>query len=303
MRITTANSFETSVGSLARRQTDLNEAQTQMTSLKRVNKASDDPASAAIAERALASVTRIDFSKRAVEASRNVMTQTESTLGDAGELMQQAREALVAAGNASYSSKERLTLSNQISGIRDQLLKLANEADGAGNYLFGAQGSDQPPFVDAVPTRTGVVFQGVAGHLDTASATDLPLSTDLSSTWQDVFASLDQAVVDLGDPANATLTSVQVTALNTTNLGRVDGALNALQSARAAAGEALNRADGITGRLDTQKVLSQTDRANAEDLDMVQAISEFQNKQSGYDAALKSYSMVQRMSLFQYLNV
>jgi flagellar hook-associated protein 3 FlgL len=35
---------------------------------------------------------------------------------------------------------------------------------------------------------------------------------------------------------------------------------------------------------------------------MVQAISSFQAKQSGYDAALKSYSMVQRLSLFQYLS-
>jgi flagellar hook-associated protein 3 FlgL len=35
---------------------------------------------------------------------------------------------------------------------------------------------------------------------------------------------------------------------------------------------------------------------------MVDAISKFQNQQTGYDAALKSYAMVQRMSLFQYLN-
>ena len=35
---------------------------------------------------------------------------------------------------------------------------------------------------------------------------------------------------------------------------------------------------------------------------MVQALSDFQAKQSGYDAALKTYSLVQRMSLFQYLN-
>ena len=35
---------------------------------------------------------------------------------------------------------------------------------------------------------------------------------------------------------------------------------------------------------------------------MVHAISDFQNKQTGYDAALKSYSMVQRLSLFQYVN-
>ena len=34
-----------------------------------------------------------------------------------------------------------------------------------------------------------------------------------------------------------------------------------------------------------------------------QAISDFQNQQTGYDAALKTYSMVQRMSLFQYLEL
>ena len=34
---------------------------------------------------------------------------------------------------------------------------------------------------------------------------------------------------------------------------------------------------------------------------MTAAISDFQNKQTGYDAALKTYSLVQQMSLFQYL--
>jgi len=73
-------------------------------------------------------------------------------------------------------------------------------------------------------------------------------------------------------------------------------------AARAAAGEVLNRTDGIEGRIADSKLAAQTERSNAEDLDMVQAVSDFQNRQSGYDAALKSYSMVQRLSLFQYLN-
>jgi len=75
-----------------------------------------------------------------------------------------------------------------------------------------------------------------------------------------------------------------------------------LQRSRAVAGEALLRVDNETGRLDSQKLASETERSDAEDLDMVDAISKFQNQQTGYDAALKSYSMVQRMSLFQYLN-
>jgi flagellar hook-associated protein 3 FlgL len=35
---------------------------------------------------------------------------------------------------------------------------------------------------------------------------------------------------------------------------------------------------------------------------MVHAISDFQSRQTGYDAALKSYAMVQHLSLFQYVN-
>jgi len=78
--------------------------------------------------------------------------------------------------------------------------------------------------------------------------------------------------------------------------------LTQLGAARAAAGQVLNRIDSEGARLDTQKLASTTERTNAEDVDMVHAISEFQNKQSGYDAALKSYAMVQRLSLFQYVN-
>jgi len=74
-----------------------------------------------------------------------------------------------------------------------------------------------------------------------------------------------------------------------------------MQSVRAQVGETLGRIDSATGRLDDLRLASQSDRENAEGLDMVKAISDFQNKQTGYDAALKSYSLVQKMSLFDYI--
>ncbi len=58
---------------------------------------------------------------------------------------------------------------------------------------------------------------------------------------------------------------------------------------------------GISQRLSQTKLDAQTQQSDAEDLDMLQAISDFQNRQTGYDAALKTYSMVQQMSLFQYI--
>jgi flagellar hook-associated protein 3 FlgL len=54
MRVSTANAYDASIEQLQRRQQQLPEGQLQLTSMKRVNRASDDPTAAARAERALA---------------------------------------------------------------------------------------------------------------------------------------------------------------------------------------------------------------------------------------------------------
>ncbi len=120
-----------------------------------------------------------------------------------------------------------------------------------------------------------------------------------STPTQSVFGVLDRAI---GGLQTAGRTSSQVAQATSDNLRDVDSVMGTLQTARAFAGEILNRIESETGRLDDQKLASQTEQSNAVDVDMVHAISEFQNKQSGYDAALKSYAMVQRLSLFQYVN-
>lgn len=397
MRVATAHAYDTSLEALTRRQRDLSDAQLQLTTGKRVNRASDDPAAAASAERALSKSARAEAGQRAVESSRTMMTLTEGALGEAGELLQQVREALVASGNATYSDAERQVVAQKIESLREQLLAVANRSDGAVGYLFGGQGSSQPPFVDAAG---GVQFRGTSGQASTAGEDRLPLSADGRSVWLaartgngvfetravtstgtawvdagqvtqpgaltgsgysvqfsinagvttysvfqdgaataqtdvpftsgtaieidglsvsikgapaagDEFQMLPStsslSVFDLLDRASATLKTpfrggAQIAQSNSNDLRDIDSVLGQVQSARSMTGDALNRIDGVASRLDTAKLQASVERSNAEDLDMVQAISDFQNQQSGYEAALKSYSMVQRMSLFQYLN-
>ncbi|MBP7545398.1 MAG: flagellar hook-associated protein 3, partial [Acidovorax sp.] len=64
----------------------------------------------------------------------------------------------------------------------------------------------------------------------------------------------------------------------------------------------LNRADRITGDQTNRTIQLEGDRSRAEDLDMVKGISDFQNAQVGYEAALKSYAQVQRLTLFNYIS-
>ena len=179
-RISTSNAYDGALNNLMSRQDNLAATQEQMTSGKRVIKASDDPTAAARAERARALEERTTSSQKAVDASSNAMTLTESALGDANELLQQARELLVSAGDASYSDAERVSKADAIKAIRDQLLSVANRPDGQGGYVFSGQGSGGAPFVDK---PGGVAFQGVGGSVNVATDEPLPLTLDGGSVW------------------------------------------------------------------------------------------------------------------------
>lgn len=312
MRIATAFRYEQSISNLQQRQQDLSTAQMQLTSGKRVNAASDDPTAAARAERALASIARTDADQRAVDASKNAMTIAESVLGDAVDLLQSARETIVAAGNGAYAPSDRQALAAKLSEIRKQLLSVANRPDGGGGYVFGGQGVTQVPFVEssAVVPNT-VSFQGQPGQIEAASTEKVNLTLDGQRIWMfgrdangtltplNVFDALATAIKNLNDPA---VTGTVAQATVTQGLGDLDQILGNMLSARAEVGEMLNRMDGIESRLADSKLAAQTEKSNAEDLDMVDAISQFQNKQTGYEAALQSYASIQKMSLFQYIN-
>lgn len=408
MRTSTAYSFETSISTLQKRQNDLTTAQTQLTSGKRVNAASDDPVAAARAERALSAETRAEANQRTVLASRNAMSLSSSALDDSIELLQQAREKMVQAGNGSYSDSDRQTLAVALKEIRNQLLSVANRTDSAGGFVFGGQGSSSPPFID---TPSGVQFVGQGGESMASTSDNMGLTLDGDLAWLkaktgngvfetaaapansgsgwitsgaitgpgsvpypaasgttppaysvqfsvaggvtsysvlengtamagpqpytpgtaiaipgrgmsvtvsgspangdqfsigqssntlSVFDTLDQAIAGLKTPGANTGQTQQT--VNST-LTRLDSVLGNLGAARSAVGETLNRIDNVEMRNESLKIAAKAERSAAEDLDMVAAISSFQNKQTGYDAALKSYSLVQKLSLFNYVNV
>lgn len=400
MRLATANTFDTSIATLQRRQQQLQLSQQQLTSGKKVATASDDPTGAARAERAQTAISKIDADQRALEASRNSMTLSESALGDANEMLQQIRETMVAAGNAGYSDAERAGLADKIAGLRAQMLSIANRPDGAGGYLFAGQGSGAAPFLDQA---NGVSFTGVSGTNSTGSGESFALSVDGRQGWEQarsgngsfvtgpdasaatpplgwidagtvtdpaqltgkpydiqisgtapaaqswtitntdsgasatgayqsgktiafegmamsvsgtpvdgdkftvqpatstlkVFDVLDNLINQLRTPNRSNAALAQA---NNSGLRDLDAVMGKLESQRSQVGEALNNLDGSESRMAALKQYSQSEKSAAEDLDMVSAISSFQNQQTGYETALKTYAMVQRMSLFQYIS-
>lgn len=396
-RVSSLNLFSNGLDELQRRQQSLSRLQEQLTSGKRVVRASDDPTAAARAERALATVSRADTNQRALESSRNAMVLAEAALGDAGALMQEARELLVSAGNPTFTAAEREVLGNRMRDLRALLLSVANRDDGAGGYLFAGQGSQTAPFVDG---PGGVAYAGQSGDQMVASEDPLPVTVDGRMAWAagrtgngvfttgagtppsatawidggqvsdpsaltgasyritvdgneavvkrqagggvaastvrlplqadralvfdgmsvtikgkpqtgdeftiepsttslNVFGAIDQAIAGLRD---STLTTAQRSQVISTGLQDFDSSITMLQGTRARVGALLAGIDQTEARIADLRLYGQKERSAAEDMDMTAAVSDFQNQQTGYDAALRSYALVQRMTLFDYIN-
>ena len=109
---------------------------------------------------------------------------------------------------------------------------------------------------------------------------------------------VDTAVREITNAANSNAAAQAVGQA----LANIDRGLERLHASRGFAGELLNRADRITGNQETRNIQLHEDRSRAEDLDMIKGVSDFQNQQVGYEAALKSYSMTQKLSLFNFIS-
>lgn len=307
MRITNLYQFDTTLANLQSRQAALTESQLQLTSGKRINRASDDPSEAARAERSAALIRRGEAETRALDSARNALELSEGALAEGGEILQQAREILLAAGNGTQTDNERRIQAEALRGLREDLLSVANRADGAGRWLFGGPGSSGPPLLDA---PGGVAYVGSGGAQQGPLGASLPLTLDGSAVWLaipdpanpgsaiSIFDTLDQVIGELATPGQGGAAAADAASRA---VGRMDAAIGNLSAFRSRAGEALNRTEAMAERVAQRQLDAKGEKSAAEDLDMVAAISDFQNRQTGYDAALRAYSMVQRMSLFDYL--
>ena len=411
-RLGTANMYDNALRNLGTRQTNLSNLQENLTSGKRVVRASDDPVSAAQAERAINRLARIQTEQRALETQRNAIAQAESALGDAVDLVQNFRELVVNAGSAALTPNDRNTIANQLQGLREQLLEVANRKDTNGVPLLSALGSALAPFLGPLSTSPDYSFEGLPGQtassgvsipntLDgeaafmfdpqrdgvyTAGVSAIPSSRFLNTT---AVTPVDPSLVTgdnytitfsaVGPGATPGTTTATYTLTNTTTgavspavvvpdyptdkpvtiaitsipglsfdikgnpatgdtitlqpspsmfstldnairdirsapdsnaaaqavgqaLGNMDIGLERLHNMRGYAGELLNRADRITGDQEKRSIQLEGDRSRAEDLDMIQGISDFQNQQVGYEAALKSYAQVQKLSLGNFIS-
>ena len=87
-----------------------------------------------------------------------------------------------------------------------------------------------------------------------------------------------------------------------TALRQIDNCLNNVSTAQSQTGLWINQATSISTNQTAQSTQLTADQANAQDVDMVSGLSQFQSTQQAYQVALQSYSSIQKLSLFNYIS-
>lgn len=280
----------------------------QMSTGKRVNRASDDPVAASQAVvLSQAQAQNSQYATARTFATQRVSIE-EKTLSQVTTAIQSAQEKIVYAGNGTLSDDDRASLATDLEGIRDQILNLANSTDGNGRYIFAGYKTDAAPF-DADGTYNGG-SENVEQQVDSARTMvightgNLVFDKDPASMSADadsnIFVALNKVIDALKTPVgdDESLKEVSSEAIDRANRS-MKGALNNVLTVRAELGTQLNELDKLDS-LGDDRALAQTQQmSNLVDVDWNETISNYTMQQTALQAAYKAFTDMQGMSLFQ----
>ncbi|HZX71651.1 MAG TPA: flagellar hook-associated protein FlgL [Rhodanobacter sp.] len=147
MRLSTNWMFQQSVNTMLNQQSALAATQNQVTSGKRINVASDDPAGAGMVvnlNHILAANTQ--YSANIDNANTRLSTE-QSTLTSVTNVLNSVRSMAVQGINGTLAPSDRSDMATQLVQMRDQLVQLANTTDSNGDALFAGSSTTKVPFV------------------------------------------------------------------------------------------------------------------------------------------------------------
>ncbi|MCB1153162.1 MAG: flagellar hook-associated protein FlgL [Deltaproteobacteria bacterium] len=290
-RITTSQMFQSSTDNINRNRVRLMQASEQVSTLRRVNRPSDDPVSAARIAQMNQALTRLDRYERNITMSRNFVDTTEAALAQTIDDLTRVKELVIDVNGGNLGIDDFTGASKEIEAIFENILSYANTKDGE-RYVFGGYVTDTPPFDDS-----GVYQGGVDQDIDVeiSQGQYVTINRDGQSIFaqpEDVFTVLNdvKAALDAGDQD-----------LISAVIPRVEQILRQTINARSGLGPiqvSLENASNMNADLEVAYTKIKGDN---EDADMAEATANLTAEENAYQASLLVSSRVMEMSLLDFL--
>jgi len=283
------------LAALNRTRQDTQEALLELSSGRRVNQPSDDPAASAIL---VQNHDQAIFTARYLQSLSSIQGQfqtADSALNSMILAMQRALTLGVQGANGTLSDTDRAAVAAELQGIQDQLISLANTSF-QGRPLFAGTMTSSPPFVKDNTFPSGVRYDG-NGAVNTVQigdgyqiAVNKPGSQLFVTPGHDIFQAMTGLVQAM--QSNTGFTAAMISLRDT---------FDYVSGQRVFYGNTMNQAQAQSNYLGTAKLqLSQQENTLAA-ADIEAAASRLVNSQNATNATLAAVGRISQLSLFDFL--
>ena len=223
----------------------------QLSTGKRINRASDDSAGLAIRETMTAQINGLNTAIKNANDGISLLQTADGALSETSSLLQRMRELAVMSVNDTYSTAQKTAMSTEYVALASQITQIAANTQFNGMDLLSGSGG--------VGGGTGsFVFQ---------------IGANTTQTMAVAIVSQTLAQYALGG------TTITTAALATTQIGLIDTAIGTLNTQRSSIGAAVNRLSHALDNLSNVAANATDSRSKIEDTDYATATSDLARQQ------------------------
>ena len=223
----------------------------QLSTGKRINRASDDSAGLAIRETMTAQITGLNNAIKNANDGISLLQTADGALSETSSLLQRMRELAVLAVNDTYSSTQKTAMSTEYVALGAQIDQIAT------NTQFNGT---------AVISGAGGTYGGVGSFL-------FQVGANTAQTM--AVAIVSQTLAQYG----LTGTAIATAASATSNIALIDTAIGTLNTQRSTIGAAVNRLSHALDNLSNVAANATDSRSKIEDTDYATATSDLARQQ------------------------
>ncbi|MCB1052593.1 MAG: flagellar hook-associated protein FlgL [Acidobacteria bacterium] len=268
----------------------------RLSSLKRVNRPSDDPTASAQIIQTHKQLSENKAYQSAIQQLMGNFSVVENGLNQMYELMVSAQEKAVQGASETYSATARVALADEIDQIREEMLAQLN-VQYQGRYVFSGTATDTQPF-DATGTYFGDTNQKFVEINTSQTVPEKFFGSDIAFGTGGMGSPED--MLDMLSDLSIALRADNTVAIDA-ELQRFDPILNRLNTAIGTLGARtatlLREEDRYTNfDVTLQEILSEI-----EDADLAEEITNLELNKVTLESQLRAQNQISRLNLFNFL--
>lgn len=284
--------------------TRMNNLQNQLSTGRKINAPSDDPVGITFSMRYRTELAANDQYQRNVDSAISSLEYVDTTLGQAGEVMQRIRELAVQGATDTNPQTARDAIKNEVKQLYDQLLSIGNSRFN-GKYMFNGEKTDIQPYPTAALTDGEDVVKAQDTNTDNAevlfhvgAGIQMPVNITGATffgeagTDNNAFQAISDLYYSLDEGNTAGVSDA---------LGKLEERIDAMLQTRSEVGARMNRIELIQDRLVDIDTNLQTLQSKTEDADIAEVITNLKMGENVYQSSLSVGASLIKPSLVDFL--